>query len=97
MANTIYLPSDEDTTITIHADDQECSMNILEFDELVIEASDRSKKNGTNWQEEGVQLLKLRHKLSLSINQFRWLYTANRTRIEDVKKKLFVESSPSPK
>ena len=89
---SVYLPSDEDTKVTINVPGAEpVELDIIELDELVDRAVLKARSNSSDWKDEFKDLLRLELKIKLSKNQAYWLYVANRERIEAIKKKLFSE------
>jgi hypothetical protein len=88
-ANCVYLPTDEDTKLTVKISENESiEFELLDFDDCVATANEKANKSGDTVWEELAGILKQKYKKEFTTNQCRWLYLTVRDRINAIKKKL---------
>lgn len=98
MPNTIYLPESEDLEVLIKiGKTDEVKVDIYELEEWFVEANDISKEMQTEWREEFPKVFMDKTGKTISQAQSKILWQGVSIRIQQVKKNLLVESSPSSK
>lgn len=87
---SIYLPTDEDTTLEIvfAKDKDPLVLDLMTIDEYVLQANEKSEKTGLNWLEEFCRIVEKKHKVTLNKSQAFFLYSGMRQEIDRIKKKL---------
>lgn len=97
MGNSIYLPAAEDTMVNIHIDDECVSIDAFDLEDYFAEAQTKADEMGTEWQREFPSIFQKHTQARLTAGQAVLLWTAHATKMQELKKSLFLESVGSKK
>ena len=92
MGKSIYLPPAEDTTVNIHIGKDTVTIDLFDLEEYFAEAQTKAEEMGTEWQHEFPSIFKNHTKSVINPGQAILLWTAHRTKLEELKKSLFLAS-----
>ena len=87
MARSIYLPSEEETQISINVNDKEFMLDAFELDELFEKSVSIAKESLQNWKYEFIPLFSNKYAVELTIGQVLFLWNGLQDVLLDLKKK----------
>jgi hypothetical protein len=91
----LFMPKEEDTTITIHADKGPVNVDITHIQELIIKAYDQAEKSNTDWQDHFTALFQMSYGVRLNRTVTALLINKAQEMLEDLKKSCFESPSSS--
>lgn len=87
MANTIYLPSEEDTLVTFKHPEKDIEIDLFDFDAFVDQAARESSEKGLPWTVELAAMLSKKYGVKFTKAQAYIAQQATNAQIASLKKK----------
>lgn len=87
MARSIYLPSPEETQVTVNINNNDIVVDAFELDEMFDRASTIAKESRQNWKKEFIPLFNTKYGIVLTIGQVLFLWNGLQDMLLELKKK----------
>jgi hypothetical protein len=87
MPRSIYLPSENETQVTVNINNADIVMDAFDLDEMFEKASAIAKESRQNWKKEFIPLFNTKYGILLTIGQVLFLWNGLQDMLLDLKKK----------